>query len=236
MRKVPDSKCPTLKISKVPDFDIIIKNNKDYIMTNLSTLDVSTNLDTLIKDFDLYIKNADKIVSDAINTGITAGRTKSLFETRTTWNIKAGSLKNYYTKTVKAHPNNDNTGQFVVESSSINLLEFGGKQLTKINAKGKLKRQYKGRGGTVRSGVNVKLHKKKRPTTLEHSWVAKGKYGNAIWREDPNNPRKRIYMASITPTSMYKQEGVDVFIKTFIKSFTKRFNRRIIYYTTPKAI
>jgi hypothetical protein len=196
-------------------------------------VNVTNNLNTLINDFDLYVKNADKIVCNAINTALSSGATKSLRETRQTWNIKAGDLKNNYTKMIKAHPKNDNTGQFIVESRPINLLEFGGRQLQKYGKRG-LKRQYKKRKGNVRSGVSFKLHKNKRPTTLRNSWVAKGKYGEAIWREDPNNPRKRIYMASITPTSMYKQEGVDAFMRAFMRSFYERFNKQAIHLTSPK--
>jgi hypothetical protein len=191
------------------------------------------HIDSLIKDFDLFVKNADKILSDAINTGIVAGRTKSLYETRQTYNMKAKDLKNKYTKTIKANPKNDVTGYFILQSQSISLIDFGGKQLTKYGKTGKLKRQYKKRTGIVRSGASFKILKKKRPTTLKQSWVAQGRYGEAIWRQDPSNPRKRIYMASLTPTTMYKKEGLDTFVSTFYDKFFPRLRHQLLRLTTP---
>ena len=205
-------------------------------MLNNFSIDV-TQTNKLIKDFDLFIKNADTIMNRSINTGLVAGRTSSLLATRQLWNIKAGDLKSH-TKTIKAHKSNNNTGRFIVKSGSISLMEFDGRQLDKYGKNG-LKRKYKkrergSRGGTGRAGTSFKLHKDKVSTKLPHSWVAKGKYGVAMWREDPNNPRKRIYMASITPTSMYKADGVDEFWKSFRHSFLVRYYKQTLKLTKPK--
>lgn len=188
-------------------------------------------LDKLIDDFSLYVKNADKIMNNSINRGVESGRTASIRATVKDWAILTKDFKSA-SKHVRATKGTNNTATFTMTSKPISLITFQGKQFkprTVSAGRGRDRKRVSGR-----AGVSFKLKKGQKPTKLRNSWIAQGKYGTAIWRQDPDNSRRRIYMASITPTSMYKQEGVDIFIDTFDSAFMKRFDNQIKFLTTPK--
>ena len=200
-----------------------IKLHKDAVIT-------MDGIDDLINDFSLYIKNSERILNSSINRAMGTARTASIRHTVKDWAMLTRDFKGT-TKTDRATKSNNNTGKFTVTSKPISLINFSGKQFkprTKSLGRGKGRGRVKGR-----AGVSFKLKKGQKPTKLKNSWIAQGKFGNAIWREDPADKRRRLYMASITPTSMFKQEGVDIFIKTFETAFVKRYKHNIKFLTDP---
>ena len=176
-------------------------------------------LDKAIKDFDKFVKYNDTATRIAINDSARKARTESLLVTRKDWNIKAGDLKQG--SKFKPASNKNLNAEFSMTSKSISLMKFSKSvpYVSKLTPTGK-----KRKGG---GGVKYKLKKQRGFNTLNKSFVKKSLFGNKdltvfTKRKSPNGADITAQF-SITPSSMFKQEGADAFVKVFIDSFEKRY-------------
>jgi len=178
-------------------------------------------LDALIKDFDRFVKVNDVATSRAMNR---IGKQSSNISLRS---VKADGKWNMAMKPLKALSTPHNATQnnlnytFEMSSTSIQLHKWTGTTYFGTHTNSGKKRN------ASRVGVKFKLKTNKPKTTLAKSFMAKSKFGK---REDivftrRKSPRGANITAqnSITPTSMFKQTGVDAFVESFKKSFTDRY-------------
>lgn len=168
-------------------------------------------LDELYQDFDKFLKVQPRAISNAMTTGLSAGRTASLSTTvgmRREWvGIKTKDLKRYvYTRRPSA---GSHKAQFVVTSRPIPLIEFGASQKKK--------------------GVSYRLKTKRR--TMKKSWIMPSKFGDKsdkVFVRQASHNNKATHRVAITPTSMFMGTESDVvFEKNFMNSFGKRYDQQM---------
>lgn len=189
-----------------------------------------TGLDEVIGNLDKFVKINAKATSHAMNDVAGKAKTKSLkFVTKNInpderWKIKYGDLRNK-APIKKATVSNLNL-QFSLTSNSIPLMEFGATELLGTTDTGKKRNGGKG-------SVAYKLKGKGRKDKITGAWVMKSKFNNGrkevfTARRSPNGANVTAQYA-ITPTSMFKQEGFDIFLKEFEENFKNRYLGRVAY-------
>ena len=192
-------------------------------------------LDKVITNLNKFVKINARATSYAMNDVAGKAKTKSLkFVTKNPnpkerWKIKYGDLKDK-APIKKATVSNLNL-QFSLTSSSIPLMEFGA-----VDQLGTTNTGRKRNGGKF--SVAYKLKGSGRKDKILGAWTMKSKFNNGrkevfTRRKSPNGAEVTAQYA-ITPTSMFKQEGFDVFIKEFNYNFEMRYLGRVAYLLAKK--
>jgi len=178
-------------------------------------------LDKLKIDFDNYGKFNNTAVSNALNKTGTIAKNVSLRVTKKQgWNMKISELKKLATPT-KSKASTLNY-IFTMNSKSISLMKFRGTSYFGNTQQQSLKRKSK-----AGIGVRYKLKGKGRLKTLKKSFIKPSIFGNHPYTvfTRRKSPRGADITAqySITPSSMFQQEGEEAFIKTFKDKFTNTY-------------
>ena len=171
-----------------------------------------------------YVKFNNTAVSQAMNSVATVSMNRSLRHVKNdnTWNISIADLKKVSTprkSTVRTL-----NYIFTMQSKSIPLIFFKGTEYaSKTTATGKAR--------TGGAGVKYKLKGKGRKKTLGKSFVKPSLFnGNRLEvftrRKSPNGA-SITQQSSITPSSMFKQQGADFFMRDFKANFQKRYYNRL---------
>ncbi len=181
-----------------------------------------TGLDELIKNIDNFVKFNDTASRLALNRTGSSATVEALKVTRADWNILARDLKATTKGSTKA-TNSNLEYSYIMSSQSMYLDKFS-------NMKEGGTRTPSGRKRNAsKIGVKYKLKKGKgNLKTLNKSFIKPSKFhGGAdrifVKRPSPTGNSSITAQASITPTSMFKQEGLDAFYKTVDETFTKRY-------------
>ncbi len=181
-------------------------------------------LDEVIKSMDKFVKYNNTATRIAINDTARVARTKSLKATREDWNIKAKTFKD--TSKLKPAKNSDLNAQFTMDSKSLPLKTFADDTYTSSTTPTGKKRK----GG---AGVKYKLSKKERgKKTLAKSFLRKSKFNGGRMevftrRPSPTGNADITAQYSITPTSMFNQEGYDLFVDEFKERFATRYLHQV---------
>jgi len=185
-------------------------------------------LDKLQLNLTNFGKYGNVAMSNALNKTGAIAKTASLKSVRTgkeAWRIKAGDLKRGATPTRSTALTNTYT--FEMSSKSMPLMMFTGKTsyLPSLTPTGK-----KRHGG---SGVRYRLKGKGSKKALSKSFVMPSLFHNH--REEVFTRRKSPKGAnitaqySITPSSMFQQEGEKVFVDTFFQKFSKIYINQLSF-------
>ena len=181
-------------------------------------------LDKVIKSMNKFVKYNNTATRIAINDTARVARTESLRETREDWNIKAKEFKR--TSKLKLAKNSDLNAQFTMDSKSLPLKLFADDNYTSATTPTGRKRK----GG---AGVKYKLSKKERgKKTLAKSFLRKSKFNGGRMevftrRPSPTGNADITAQYSITPTSMFNQEGYDLFVDEFKERFATRYLHQV---------
>ena len=182
---------------------------------------VVKGLDKLKMDFINYGKFNNVAVSNALNkTGAVSTNVSLRVVKKQGWNMSMKELKKLVAPT-KSKATTLNY-IFTMKSKSISLMKFKGTTYFSETQLKSMKRKSK-----AGIGVRYKLKGKGRLKTLKKSFVRPSLFGTHA--ETVFTRRKSPMGAditaqySITPSSMFQQEGEEVFIKTFKDKFTKTY-------------
>ena len=186
-----------------------------------------TGLDDLVMNMNNYGAKNNLALSTSMNrVGVTARKESLNHVSRIEkWNLSVTKFK-AVSITKKATSSTVNL-QFIMDSKSISLIDFKGTTwLASSTPRGK-----KRKGG---SGVRFKLKGAGAKKQLAKSFTAKSKFGSHkelvfVKRRSPKGA-EITHQASITPSSMFKQTGVDVYVDTFFKHFQDRYYSQMRYY------
>ena len=185
-------------------------------------------LDKLQLNLTNFGKYGNVAMSNALNKTGAIAKTQSLYAVRNgkeEWRIKASDLK----KGAKPKKSTalTTTYTFEMESKSMPLMMFTGKTpyLTPLTPTGKRRS-----GG---GGVRYKIKGKGRKLTLAKSFVRPSLFHNhreeVFTRRKSPNGAKITAQYSITPSSMFQQEGEKVFVDTFFKKFYKIYINQLSF-------
>ena len=181
------------------------------------------NVDKLLVGYKNFVGNADRIMALAINASVSKARTAAIRKASRDWRGMGVRTFKAYTTTLRANPRNNNTALFKIDSSPIPLADFKAKQ----NPKRKRKRK---KGESNRAGVRYTL--KHGQKTLKNAWMQKSKFNSSymVFVEDPNDPRGKIALSTITPTSMFigakaHLEFAEIFNDSFDVNYTRQLDR-----------
>lgn len=183
-------------------------------------------LDDLQMNMLNYGKYNNTAVRSSMNrVGITA-RKEALNQTSKIqgWNLAITKFK-AVSKT-KSATNSDLHLQFIMNSKSIPLIDFKGTDYQpSTTPKGR-----KRKGG---AGVRFKLKKQNGKKVLAKSFIAPSLFGGKetvfVKRKSPRGASITA-QSSITPSSMFKQEGEDKYISVFFRDFEARYYNQLRYY------
>ena len=183
-------------------------------------------LDELKLNLGNFGKYGNVAMSNALNKTGAISTTASLKSVRTgpdAWRIKASTLKKETAP--KKSTARTTTYTFQMSSKSIPLIDFASKvpYLGLTTPTGK-----KRHGG---AGVRYLLKGKGAKKVLAKSFVMESLFNNhreeIFTRRLSPNGAKITAQYSITPSSMFQQEGEDIFIKTFFEKFTKIYKNQL---------
>ena len=178
-------------------------------------------LDELKIDFTNYGKFNNTAVSNALNkTGTVASNVSMRVTKKQGWNMSISELKKLVSPT-KSKATTLNY-VFTMKSKSISLMKFKGTSYFGNTQLLSMKRKSK--SGI---GVRYKLKGKGRLKTLKKSFTRPSLYGDhaetVFTRRKSPRGADITAQYSITPSSMFKQEGENAFIKTFMDKFSKTY-------------
>ena len=172
---------------------------------------------------DNYVKYNATASRQALNDTGRKARTAALKLTREDWNIKAADLKK--ASKMKLASNSNLNLTFQMKSHSLPLELFAKDYVASRTPTGKRRK-----GG---AGVKYKLANKQRgyKTLGGNSFIKASKFNGGrlevfTRRKSPRGaPVTAQY--SITPTSMFDQQGAEKFVDVFMQSFADRYMGRL---------
>jgi len=184
-------------------------------------------LDDLEMSMNNYVKKNDVAISSSINRVMVTARKVSLDHVSKVqgWNMKPTKFK------ALSHTKNSTVatlhGQFIMDSKSIPLLDFTGTAY-----RPKLTPKFNKRKGG--GSVFFKIKKQNGFKPLSKSFVMPSKFGShkdtAFVRRKSPRGADITAQHTITPSSMFQQEGEDKFINSFMNNFEARYYNQLKYY------
>ena len=177
---------------------------------------------------DKYVKYNARATRLALNRSYITAVKEASKVTREDWNIKSGILKK--ASDINRATNSKLSVQFEMSSKSMNLTNFTTRAGTNNNGYVSV-RTPTGKPRKGGGGVKYKLKKKEKTKTLGSSFIKNSKYGGDptvfTRRPSPTGNSDITAQYSITPSSMFNQEGSEAYIDSFLTMFMKRYKHEV---------